>query len=80
MLKRCRSEVCIYNVTWLIVHLRNPFGKLHRVRDCCGEENISNLIRKKDNGLFPDYTSGYMKLINNRVDKVGLRNLLASRM
>lgn len=54
VLQRSRTEVGIHNVTWLSVRCADPFGELHGVWYRSGEEDISNFVRQKDDGLFPD--------------------------
>jgi hypothetical protein len=49
-----RSKIRVHNVARLIMHLRYPFGKLHRIWNRRGKEDISDFVREKNDGLFPN--------------------------
>jgi hypothetical protein len=59
MLQRGRSEVGVNDMTRLIVEFCDPFCKLHTIGDGGGQENVTDRVRKKDNGLLPHNTSIY---------------------
>lgn len=60
VLKRCRAEVSVYNVTGLVVRFTDPLGELHRVGYCGGEEDVADRVREKNKGFFPNDTSFYV--------------------
>lgn len=54
VLQRRRSVVRVDDVTRLVVRFGDPFGEFERVGDGSGEEDVVNLVREEDDGLFPD--------------------------
>ena len=53
MLKRSWSKIGIYDMTWLIMRLGNPFGELHGIRDRRGQKHVTDLVRQENDGFFP---------------------------
>jgi len=53
VLQRRRAEIGVHDVARLRVDIRNPLGKLHRIRDRGREEHIVHLARQKNDRLFP---------------------------
>lgn len=60
MLKWGRSEIGVNDVTGLFVGFAYPFGELHSVWYCGGEEDISNGVRKEDDRLFPNNSTFFV--------------------
>jgi hypothetical protein len=52
-----RSKVGVDDMARLVVRLGDPFGKLERVGDGGGEEDVVDRMGKEDDGLLPDDSS-----------------------
>lgn len=52
-----RTEIGVDDVAGLTMDLGDPFGELEGVGNGGGEEDVSDLVGKQDDGLFPDNTS-----------------------